>query len=563
MDMPSSAVRIVVFEASGGSRGAASRASQRSASHASNACEALAPMGADVRFDRVHELGACFDAVARADVDLVLLDRVDPSHWRAVTRVTGEDGPPVVVIHDGPDDAAVEAFRAGAADCVRADLEGLEALPVVALEQIHRYRPERDRLVDRRRIASLEHFSAGVVKSMASGLLVVDDAGRVRFANPAASRIFGVEPGSLSGRPVADAWGENEATRWVRRSIDEGVAIRGREVLLSRSDGTRLPVGLSASPMRDDELDLRAAVVILQDLSELKQLQRQVLQSEKMASIGQLAAGVAHEINNPTGFIHANLIQLAEYLGDLDRYWTAVDRLKQAVREGHRGAAEDAVLALDAVERDIDLEFLRADVGQAVRESQEGAERIRHIVQDLRDFSHQDTGELRSSDVNQCVESTAHIVWTMMRHTALLEKHYGELPPVQCYPMQLKQVFMNLLVNAYQAIEARGVSTPPGVIRIETRSEGDGVVVAISDTGVGIASRHLGQIFDPFFTTKEPGEGTGLGLSLSFAIVKRHGGRMQVESEPGQGTRFEIWLPCEAPAAAVATLADEGAGADG
>jgi PAS domain S-box-containing protein len=562
--MASSAVRIVVFERSRDEAGVtAATHARRDVSgkrDASDVRDALASLGADLRFDLVHELAACFKAVARPDVDLVLLDRIDASNWRPVTRVTGEDGPPVVVIHDGPDESAVDAFRAGAADCVRADAAGLGALPVVALEQIHRYRPERDRQSDRRRIASLEHFSAGVVQNLVSGLVVVDESGRVRFANPAAGRIFGVDPSALSGRPVSSAWGDNEASAWVRHAIEEGVSIRGREVLLSRGDGTCLPVGLSASPMRDEALDTKAAVVILDDLSELKQLQRQVLQSEKMASIGQLAAGVAHEINNPTGFIHANLIQLSEYLVDLDRYWASVDRLKQAVGEGTEADARAALQALDAVEKQIDLEFLRSDLGQAVRESQEGAERIRHIVQDLRDFSHQGTGELLPSDVNQCLESTAHIVWTMMRHTVLLEKQYGELPPVQCYPMQLKQVFMNLLVNAYQAIEARGLSASPGVIRIETASGDEGVQISISDTGVGIPRQHVGRIFDPFFTTKEPGEGTGLGLSLSYAIVERHGGLMKVESEVGEGTRFEIWLPY---AGGECATADDGDHLDG
>ena len=538
MDMASSAVRIVVFERPKGTAGANSHVR-----------DALCKLGAEVVFIAVHDLTACFEAIARPDVDLVLLDRVDPKDWPTVTRVTGKAGPPVVVIHAGPEDHSLEAFRVGAADCVRVDVDGggLEALPIVVLEQIRRYRPERERKSDRRRIASLERFSASVVQNMGSGLLVVDEDDRVRFMNPAAGRILGVDADGFSGQPVQRAWGEGDASLWVRQSIEGSEAIQGREVLLELRDGHRLPVSFSVAPMQDGALGSRAAVVILEDLSELKQLQRQVMQSEKMASIGQLAAGVAHEINNPTGFIHANLIQLSEYLSDLDRYWPAVDRLKLAVQDGDAGGANDALRALETVEQEIDVEFLRTDLGQAVRESQEGAERIRHIVQDLRDFSHQDTGQLVPSDVNQCVESTAHIVWTMMRHTALLEKHYGELPPVSCYPMQLKQVFMNLLVNGYQAIEARGPSPSPGVIRIETTSGDDGVTVCIADTGVGISKDHLGRIFDPFFTTKQPGEGTGLGLSLSYAIVKRHGGRMSVESEPGKGTRFEVWLPYEVP----------------
>ncbi len=537
MDAPSTAVRIVLFERPGGAEGA----------RAPGARDALTRIGADIELVAVETAEACVEAAAHPATDLVLLDRVDAAAWKALIDAIGEAGPPTVVVYEGPDELAVQAFRAGAADCVRADAESEGGLAVVALEQIQRHRPERERLRDRRRIATLERFSSSVVEHMGSGLLVLDGEAIVRYANPAAERILDVERGALEGRGLASLLGEGEALAWVRGVIGGGEGGAGRESLLRLPDGSRRPVGLSCAAMQAEAIGPRGAVLIIEDLSELKQLQRQVLQSEKMASIGQLAAGVAHEINNPTGFIHANLIQLSEYLGDLDRLWPAVDRLKKAVDEGDGGAAKDASAALHAIEQEIDLEFLRDDLGQAVRESQEGAERIRHIVQDLRDFSHQDTGALDSADLNACVDSTAHIVWTMMRHSALLEKDYGDLPPVRCYPMQLKQVFMNLLVNAYQAIEARADTSRAGLIRIETRAGDAGVVVRIADTGVGIEQSHVDRIFDPFFTTKEPGEGTGLGLSLSYAIVERHGGTMHVESRVGEGTTFEIELPWEAP----------------
>jgi signal transduction histidine kinase len=317
--------------------------------------------------------------------------------------------------------------------------------------------------------------------------------------------------------------------------------------MITLDDGRAVPIGISCAPLLGADGAIRGVVAIFQDLSEIKQLQRQVLQTEKLASIGQLAAGVAHEINNPTGFIHANLFQMSEYLQDLQSYWDRVDDLQKAVADGDPQAAKEASEQLGRVCQEIDFDFIRNDFTKAVRESQEGSERIRHIVQDLKDFSHQDTGERLLADVNQCVDSTANIVWTMMKHSVVLEKDYDELPEVSCYPMQLKQVFMNLLVNAYQAIE-EAITTPgeTGVIRVVTRVQGGGVSISISDTGAGISKANLQRIFDPFFTTKESGEGTGLGLSIAFGIVREHEGMLDLESAEAGGCDFVIRLPLRA-----------------
>jgi len=403
---------------------------------------------------------------------------------------------------------------------------------------------ERERLG--RRVDDLERYNENIVQNLNSALLVVDARGAITTANAMAAEILGEPEGSLRGR---SAWewfslARGEAVL-LARSLRSGERFRGAETFLTRRDGTVVPIGISCAPLVDADGTRHGAVAIFQDLTEITLLQRQVVQAEKMASIGQLAAGVAHEINNPMGFIHANLFQMEEYLGDLRRLWEGVTRLQKAVAADEdaravRAASEE----LAGLARELDAPFLLEDFAKAIRESQEGSERIRHIVRELREFSRQDDDERVLADVNQCLDSTANIVWSMMKHTAVLQKRYADLPSVRCDPMQLKQVFMNLLVNAYQAIEERlGETGERGEIELVTERRGDRVVVAVSDTGVGIRQEHLERIFDPFFTTKEVGAGTGLGLSTSYNIVRKHGGDLRARNRRGPGATFEVVLP--------------------
>ena len=391
-----------------------------------------------------------------------------------------------------------------------------------------------------KQVDDLRRFGNDVIENMNSALVVVDGDGTVSYANPDAERILGEGPvgGSLW------RWFERPLRDEIDRTLREGVRFRGAEGLILRYSGERVPIGTSCAPLVDRDGARRGAVVIFQDLTEIKQLQLQLLHTEKMASIGQLAAGVAHEINNPMGFIHANLFQLGEYVDDLSRVFETVAGLRKAAAAGGLEEVRRAAERLDAVAADLDPGYLLDDCAKAVRESLEGSERIRHIVQDLRAFSHPDGSERTNSDVNECLDSTANIVWTMMKHVVVLTKEYQALPPVRCFPMQLKQVFMNLLVNAYQALEeAHRGSGRPGEIRLRTRPAPGGVIVEVEDNGIGIPADCLHRIFDPFFTTKEVGVGTGLGLSIAYNIVKRHGGSLRVESEPGVRTTFEMFLP--------------------
>ncbi len=279
---------------------------------------------------------------------------------------------------------------------------------------------------------------------------------------------------------------------------------------------------------------------------DLKATQFQILQSDKMAAIGQLAAGIAHEINNPVGFVSSNLKTLTDYqmnLGQMiSEYRNFIDHLSQAKSTGLDDSEIDNLTAsLQTKETELDISFILEDIPNLIRESCEGLDRIKQIVLDLKNFSHPGEDVLKLADINHNLDSTLNIVWNELKYKATIIKDYGELPQVNCYPQQINQVFMNLLVNAAHAIENKGE------IHITTRQSGNHVEIAISDTGQGIAAENLPRIFDPFFTTKAVGKGTGLGLNVSHNIVKKHHGVIDVSSEPGKGTTFTVRLPITGP----------------
>ena len=300
-----------------------------------------------------------------------------------------------------------------------------------------------------------------------------------------------------------------------------------------------LPQDLTLAEMSD--VQIRAIVGELiktnRDLKEvnskLSDAQSKLIQSEKLASIGQLAAGVAHEINNPIGFIFSNFGTLEQYLEDLFQMLDAYEQAEASV-------SDSAALArIRSLKADLDIDYLKEDIPNLMRESRDGIQRVRKIVQDLKDFSRVDARqEWESVDLHAGIDSTLNIVNNEIKYKADVVKHYGALPEVQCLPSELNQVFMNLLVNAAHAITAER-----GTITISTGVDGPNVWVEVADTGAGIAQENLKRIFDPFFTTKPVGKGTGLGLSLSYGIVQKHSGRMEVHSELGVGTRFRITLP--------------------
>jgi len=395
------------------------------------------------------------------------------------------------------------------------------------------------------------------VENINESVYWLDIDGRILYVNPAAERELGYSAAELQEMHVAnidpnvpqEVWGKDGA-------IAGMLASGGLRNLASQHrhrDGHLIPVEVNSSAFYYD--GVQYSMAICRDITErlaaeealrrekaeqaelidkLEDAQSQLLQSEKLAAIGQLAAGVAHEINNPMGFIRSNLATLhsyAEKLLDVVKAYEEAEALlvaPAAVRQ-----------RIDQAKRDADLAFLGDDIKHLIAESIEGAERVRRIVTDLRDFSRVGDSEWLRVDIHACLDSTINMVWNEIKYKAELVRDYGDLPEIECIPSRLNQVFMNLLVNAAQAIAEHGRIT------IATRRCGDKVEIVVTDTGQGIALAVLPKIFDPFFTTKPVGKGTGLGLSVSYSIVKNHGGEIEVVSQPGEGSRFRLLLPID------------------
>ena len=285
---------------------------------------------------------------------------------------------------------------------------------------------------------------------------------------------------------------------------------------------------------------LRVGLRIIQLEEDQQQAKIHLLQSEKMASVGQLAAGVAHEINNPTGFVSSNLKTLGDYFQDLEELLGRYKKMAGQVLLDPSCLPDSLRATLDEIveyEQQIDLDYILEDTGDLIQDCRDGTERIKKIVSDLKDFAHPDEDEIKPADINQGLESTLNVVWNEIKYKAKVFKDLGELPLVDCYPHRINQVFMNILVNAAQAIEKKGE------IHIRTRDAGREVEIKIRDTGKGIPEEHLAKIYDPFFTTKEVGKGTGLGLNMAYNIINNHGGSIQCESVRGQGAAFTIRIP--------------------
>ncbi|MGM0417829.1 MAG: response regulator [Thermodesulfobacteriota bacterium] len=293
-------------------------------------------------------------------------------------------------------------------------------------------------------------------------------------------------------------------------------------------------------PFNPKELNARITVgkriIDLQDKYE--QATVQLLNSEKMAAVGQLSAGIAHEINNPIGFVKSNLKSLESYLHDLGYIFRKLKNIFLLNKE-NRLPDKDQLNKIKKIMDEKDTDFMMEDIPDLLKDCIEGTDRVSKIVTDMKNFAHPGSSEPKLTDINNSIETTLNVIWNDLKYKAEVIKEYSDLPKIKCFPQQLNQVFMNILLNSVQAIEDKGTIT------VTTKTEDNCVVISFADTGSGISPDNLSKIFDPFFTTKPVGKGTGLGLNVAYNIIKRHNGTINAWSTQGKGTVFTISLPLD------------------
>jgi two-component system cell cycle sensor histidine kinase/response regulator CckA len=357
-----------------------------------------------------------------------------------------------------------------------------------------------------------------IVETTSDGIIQLDHADVIVFANHPAAEMLGYQPSEMIGKAfsLVTVSGETEATQTpMQRRLGASVSWDGS---LRRRDGAEVVVSMTSTPIVGQDAEGVGSIAVIRDVTERRKLQSQLMVSDRMASVGTMAAGVAHEINNPLAAVLANLDYIAESLV----------RLTSAERGPMSYTARDA--------------WIREEIKPSLDDAREAAERVRFIVRDLKMFSRSPSEE-RTGPVNvkAIMESSLRMAWNEVRHRARLIKNYGVVPDVDANEARLGQVFLNLIVNAAQAMpEGRAEQNE---IQVSTRLDGERVVIEVRDTGAGIPAENRTRIFDAFFTTKGVGEGSGLGLAICYRIVKDIGGDLTVESEMGVGTVFRVFLP--------------------
>jgi PAS domain S-box-containing protein len=430
----------------------------------------------------------------------------------------------------------------------RSEVEGL--LPLVAHELSGPLRMAQ--ASDRLQAAA--DFLSNIYKAMPGALLVFGREGAVEAMNDAAESLLGYGEGELIGRPLAEVFDATEDLRAIQQAGGEGGDVLRSEKTCLAKGGSRIPVLLSATalPSKAQGETGAGVVCVAVDISDRKKLELELRQAQKLESVGRLAAGVAHEINTPVQFVGDNVHFLrdamVEFAGLIPKYRAVASALRES------GAGGELLDELGAAEEAADLDYMLENVPRAIDRSIEGLSRVADIVRSMKAFAHPDTKEMTAVDLNKAIASTLTIARNEYKTVADVATDFGDIPQVRCHVGEVNQAILNIVVNAAHAIgDVVKDTVQRGSIAVKTRTEGEFVLVSISDTGAGIPEAVQTRIFEPFFTTKEVGKGTGQGLAIARSVVRdKHGGDLTFETEPGKGTTFFIRLPIEGKRSAAA-----------
>ncbi len=466
--------------------------------------------------------------------DLVLLDLSLPDSQGLDTLAeiveAATDVPIVVLTGSDAEDEGVLAVRKGAQDYLVKRLGSYETLKDVLLRAMERHRLNRNH--------------QAVLNAIPSLLLSFSPEGDLTWWNKRAAETLQINLVRDRGTPF-----EELGFSWDAKRVKSGLAAAAEtrrttpldDLTYIRPDGTPGLLGLSIVPLADNVDSQRAFLILGSEITHRRQLESRVANQRKLEAIGQLAAGIAHEINTPTQFVGDNLAFLREGIADV---LSLLDEYREAL--GKANAEPAQMETLQSREQDIDLEYLRDELPNAIEEALHGTDRISRIVKAMKQFSHPGNEDVTPTDLNAAIESTVTVSRNEWKYVARLELDLDpNLPAVPCHPSEINQVILNLIVNAAHAIaDAMGESAELGTIRVCTKYVDGDALISISDNGTGIPEGVRDRIFDPFFTTKEVGKGTGQGLSLAFGIItKNHNGSLTFETKMGEGTTFFIRLP--------------------
>ena len=387
---------------------------------------------------------------------------------------------------------------------------------------------------------------------------------KIAYVNHALAASHGYTPAELIGKSPMELIAADRCVQQlalINDAMKKGEFCRG-QVRSRRKDGSSFWAGIAVSPIRDASGQVTHFVSVGSDISkkledernrrdlqmrlyaEMKERERMSVElriAQKLESVGQLAAGIAHEINTPVQYVGDSVMFLQSAMADfeivLNAYRTALEALPSS--EALQAARENVT----AAEAGADLQFLSVEVPKAFERTLDGVTRVANIVRAMKEFAHPDSGEQSAADINHAIDTTLTVARNEYKYIAQVETHFGALPDVVCNIGELNQVFLNLIVNAAHAVQQAGRDSASGRIVITTESDDTMVRVHVHDNGCGIPDSIRERIFDPFFTTKEVGKGTGQGLAITRSIVEKHAGRIELQSDPGEGTRFTLVLP--------------------